>query len=61
VQDSGRHGVVRRADDHQPLDVSGRGLALVDALTAAWGAERSADGTTVWFELEVAARTPGAH
>jgi serine phosphatase RsbU (regulator of sigma subunit)/anti-sigma regulatory factor (Ser/Thr protein kinase) len=53
VQDSGRHGVVQRADGHTPLDISGRGLALVEALTAGWSAERSADGTTVWFELEV--------
>jgi hypothetical protein len=33
--------------------VSGRGLALVDALTASWGAEQVADTTTVWFELEL--------
>jgi anti-sigma regulatory factor (Ser/Thr protein kinase) len=29
----------------------GRGLALVDALTDAWGSERSSRGTTVWFEI----------
>jgi hypothetical protein len=35
--------------------ISGRGLTIVDVLAAAWSAERSVDGTTVWFELEVPA------
>lgn len=29
----------------------GRGLALVDALAVAWGAEPRSGGKTVWFEL----------
>lgn len=29
----------------------GRGLALVDALSAAWGTRPLPDGKTVWFEL----------
>lgn len=29
----------------------GRGLALVDALSAAWGAQPQPGGKTVWFEL----------
>ncbi len=29
----------------------GRGLALLEALAAAWGADRRAGGKTVWFEL----------
>jgi anti-sigma regulatory factor (Ser/Thr protein kinase) len=29
----------------------GRGLALVEQLSAAWGTERDSRGTTVWFEL----------
>ena len=29
----------------------GRGLALVDALSARWGADPRAGGKTVWFEL----------
>jgi hypothetical protein len=26
---------------------------LVEALASAWSAEHSADGTTVWFELDL--------
>ena len=39
----------RRTD---PMEIAGRGLALVDALATAWAAEHQADGTTVWFEIE---------
>jgi anti-sigma regulatory factor (Ser/Thr protein kinase) len=53
VQDRGRQGAARRAEGHDPMDISGRGLLLVDALATAWSAEHSADGTTVWFELDV--------
>jgi anti-sigma regulatory factor (Ser/Thr protein kinase) len=31
--------------------VRGRGLALVEELSDAWGTERDSNGTTVWFEL----------
>jgi anti-sigma regulatory factor (Ser/Thr protein kinase) len=31
--------------------VRGRGLALVEQLSEAWGTERDSSGTTVWFEL----------
>ena len=34
-----------------PMDEGGRGLALVEALASAWGAERSDGGKTVWFEV----------
>ena len=37
-----------------PLDEGGRGIALVDALSSGWGAERTADGKTVWFEVAAA-------
>ncbi|MDQ1666187.1 MAG: hypothetical protein QOH75_2218, partial [Actinomycetota bacterium] len=37
--------------DNDPTAVRGRGLALVEALTDAWGSERSSRGTTVWFEI----------
>ena len=40
--------VVRHA---LPSDPSGRGLALVEALSASWGAVRAGEGKTVWFEL----------
>jgi anti-sigma regulatory factor (Ser/Thr protein kinase) len=32
-------------------DDTGRGLAIVDALSAAWGWERTATGKRIWFEL----------
>lgn len=35
------------------MDTSGRGMELIDALAARWGAEpRPGGGNTVWFELE---------
>ena len=52
VQDRGNRGAARRTEDHEPTDISGRGLLLVEALATAWSAEHSADGTTVWFELD---------
>jgi anti-sigma regulatory factor (Ser/Thr protein kinase) len=55
VQDRGNRGAARRPEDHDPADISGRGLMLVEALASAWSAEHSADGTTVWFELDLAA------
>ena len=51
VQDRGGRGAVRRPEELDPESVSGRGLSLVDALSSAWAAEHSTDGTTVWFEL----------
>ncbi len=51
VQDRGSRGSAHRAEAHDPMDISGRGLLLVDALATTWSAEHSADGTTVWFEL----------
>lgn len=32
---------------------SGRGLTLVDVVSAAWGSEQDADGKAVWFRLKV--------
>ena len=37
-----------------PMDEGGRGIALVDALSTGWGAERTTDGKTVWFEVAAA-------
>jgi anti-sigma regulatory factor (Ser/Thr protein kinase) len=41
--------------DAGPFDVRGRGLAIVEAIAAAWGIERSPNGgktsSTVWAEL----------
>ncbi len=53
VRDQGGRGPVQLDAAYQPMSVSGRGLMLVDALSTAWSAEHAADGTTVWFELEL--------
>lgn len=51
VHDAG-HGapIVRDASERAE---SGRGLALVDALAAAWGVSPCRHGKTVWFEVAV--------
>lgn len=38
-----------------PLEGSGRGLGIVDALATAWGVEPLSDGKVVWAELRRAA------
>ena len=38
-----------------PMDEGGRGIALVEALSSGWGADRTPDGKTVWFEVDAAA------
>ncbi|MFD0150877.1 ATP-binding protein [Streptomyces sp. NPDC055721] len=35
-----------------PLEESGRGLALVEAVTDRWGVDETAGGKTVWFECD---------
>jgi anti-sigma regulatory factor (Ser/Thr protein kinase) len=42
---------VEELDDQ--LQVHGRGLEVVGALASGWGYELQADGTTVWFVLEL--------
>jgi hypothetical protein len=37
-----------------PDDETGRGLALLDAMTVRWGVEQGAVGKTVWCELAAA-------
>lgn len=37
--------------DPGPTAASGRGLMLVDRLSAAWGVDERPDGKAVWFEL----------
>ena len=39
-----------------PEDEGGRGLALLDAMAAAWGVEPSRSGKTVWYELPLTTR-----
>ncbi|MEU5976073.1 ATP-binding protein [Streptomyces sp. NPDC047315] len=42
----------------QPLDVSGRGLFLVDELSDRWGVDLLPRGKTTWFEMRVPQRHP---
>ena len=65
VRDEGSHNRVRMQGD-EPERISGRGLALVQALSSAWDVEQSTDGTLVWCELELppadaASRSDGRH
>jgi serine/threonine-protein kinase RsbW len=57
-----RHAYVSVSDDSstspvvrhpEPSDVSGRGMALVQALADDWGVEVGPGGKTVWFSLEL--------
>jgi anti-sigma regulatory factor (Ser/Thr protein kinase) len=41
-----------------PMDLSGRGLLLVRALAAGWGAEPRPGGKVVWCEIDVPADGP---
>jgi DNA-binding NarL/FixJ family response regulator len=51
VADQG--GGVAVLKDAATFDTSGRGIALVDAMSARWGVEPRVDGgKTIWFELE---------
>ena len=42
--------------DHGADASTGRGMRLVEAISAAWGAEAESVGKTVWFEVPVHAR-----
>lgn len=35
----------------EPLDGSGRGLRVIEALAEAWGVHHSGEGKCLWFEL----------
>ena len=48
----GPTGPKRRVHDLE--SVTGRGLDLFDALSDRWGIDGTADGRTVWFELDLA-------
>lgn len=48
-----RGGGVPQVRHPDPTAPSGRGMALVDALSTAWGSAQLPDGgTTVWFEVD---------
>ena len=50
VSDTG--GGVPTVGHPEPTAPSGRGLALVEALSSSWGTQKRADGKTVWFEVQ---------
>jgi anti-sigma regulatory factor (Ser/Thr protein kinase) len=54
VHDNGTGGQVHRRPVPAPDDIGGRGLMLVEVLSADWRAERDTGGTTVSFDLDVA-------
>lgn len=54
VQDESPRRPVRT--EPGPLDLSGRGVLLVDRLAAAWDVEPHGAGKTVWFEVPLRSR-----
>jgi serine phosphatase RsbU (regulator of sigma subunit)/anti-sigma regulatory factor (Ser/Thr protein kinase) len=54
ARDASRARPVRRDLDLEALD--GRGLLLLDRMSTAWDVRRTAEGKTVWFELDLAPR-----
>jgi anti-sigma regulatory factor (Ser/Thr protein kinase) len=53
VHDGGGGFTFSPARDDGPPAAGGRGLAIVDALSANWGVDRDGAGCTVWCELAV--------
>lgn len=51
VTDSSPVLPVRRSPS--PSSSSGRGLLILDQLTAGWGARRTEDGKVVWFDFDL--------
>lgn len=51
VSDGG--GGEAKVCDRGPASVSGRGLVLVQAMSAAWGVDLAAGGKAVWFSLPI--------
>ncbi|CAN5473787.1 hypothetical protein BH11ACT8_BH11ACT8_25020 [soil metagenome] len=52
AESTGPHASASRDTRVDPLEVHGRGLQLVEALSSRWGSELDATGTTVWFVLQ---------
>jgi anti-sigma regulatory factor (Ser/Thr protein kinase) len=50
IRDNSRASPCMR--EHAVLRASGRGLRIVDAISASWGVETANDGKTVWAELQ---------
>ncbi len=51
VTDNG--GGVPQLQHAAPEDISGRGLAIVEALSSSWGVEATQSGKVVWFEINL--------
>ncbi len=49
ISDGSTAAPVRRSPEH--TSPTGRGLHLLDSLTASWGVEVGLQGKTVWFEI----------
>ncbi len=50
VHDGSRQLPVRK--NYSSMSGTGRGLMLVERMSSTWGAERTASGKVVWFELD---------
>ena len=57
VEVSDEGGGALAAQDAGPDDTSGRGLFLVEAMSAAWGTATTPAGKNVWFELALPSQT----
>ena len=51
VRDAGA-GLVERRRRVRPDTLSGRGLGIVEVLSAAWGCDPTATGKVIWFEFD---------
>lgn len=49
IRDGSSAAPVRRSPEH--TSPTGRGLHLLDSLTASWGVDIGLEGKTVWFEI----------
>jgi anti-sigma regulatory factor (Ser/Thr protein kinase) len=47
-------GVAPQVGSPGPTDERGRSLLIVESLASAWGVVQSAEGKSVWFQLDVA-------
>ena len=52
IEVSDRTAVVPEARALQDEDTSGRGLAMVEMLSSAWGVDPTPQGKTIWFEID---------
>jgi serine phosphatase RsbU (regulator of sigma subunit)/anti-sigma regulatory factor (Ser/Thr protein kinase) len=58
VSDTGSRGLPTTASQGGSA-TRGRGLRLVQSISSAFGSHRTANGATVWFEVEVEVTSPG--